>query len=157
MKSNYDILIVGGGPAGALAAKTAAEAGNSVCLIEKRPAIGTPVRCAEGIGKELLREFIKPDPRWISAEIERARLIAPNGTTISLEQDRAGNEVGYVLDRKVFDRELVWQATGRSGARRCSRSGRRPRSGQTWSSLRTARRRSSPAGPGSTPPCPSGR
>jgi len=110
MKSNYDILIVGGGPAGALAAKTAAEAGNSVCLIEKRPAIGTPVRCAEGIGKELLREFIKPDPRWISAEIERARLIAPNGTTISLEQDRAGNEVGYVLDRKVFDRELVWQA-----------------------------------------------
>ena len=110
MKSNYDILVVGGGPAGALAAKTAAEAGNSVCLIEKRSAIGTPVRCAEGIGKELLREFVKPDPRWISAEIERARLIAPNGTTISLEQDRAGNEVGYVLDRKVFDRELVWQA-----------------------------------------------
>ncbi len=110
MKSKYDILIVGGGPAGALAAKTAAEAGNSVCLIEKRPAIGTPVRCAEGIGKELLKEFIRPDPRWISAEIERARLIAPNGTTISLEQDRAGNEVGYVLDRKIFDRELVWQA-----------------------------------------------
>jgi len=110
MKSKYDILVIGGGPAGALAAKTAAEAGNSVCLIEKRPAIGTPVRCAEGIGKELLKEFVKPDPRWISADIERARLIAPNGTTIALEQDRAGNEGGYVLDRKVFDRELVWQA-----------------------------------------------
>ncbi len=110
MKSSYDILIIGGGPAGALAAKTAAEAGNSVCLVEKRPAIGTPVRCAEGIGKELLKEYIKPDPRWISAEIERARLIAPNGTAISLEQERAGNEVGYVLDRKIFDRELVWQA-----------------------------------------------
>jgi len=110
MKSNYDMLVVGGGPAGALAAKTAAEAGNSVCLIEKRAAIGTPVRCAEGIGKELLKEFIRPDPRWISAEIERARIIVPNGTAISLDQDRAGNEVGYVLDRKVFDRELVWQA-----------------------------------------------
>ncbi|MDD4567157.1 2-octaprenyl-3-methyl-6-methoxy-1, 4-benzoquinolhydroxylase [Methanoculleus chikugoensis] len=110
MKNNYDILVIGGGPAGALAAKTAAEAGNSVCIIEKRSAIGTPVRCAEGIGKELLKEFVKPDPRWISADIERARLIAPNGTTISLEQDKAGNEVGYVLDRKVFDRELVWQA-----------------------------------------------
>ena len=110
MKSNYDVLIVGGGPAGALAAKTAAEAGNSVCLIEKRAAIGTPVRCAEGIGKELLKEYIRPDPRWISAEIERARIIVPNGTAISLDQDRAGNEVGYVLDRKVFDRELVWQA-----------------------------------------------
>ncbi|KDE54910.1 NAD(P)/FAD-dependent oxidoreductase [Methanoculleus sp. MH98A] len=110
MKNNYDILIIGGGPAGALAAKTAAEAGNTVCLIEKRAAIGTPVRCAEGIGKELLKEFIKPDPRWIAADIERARLISPNGTTISLEQDKAGNEVGYVLDRKIFDRELVWQA-----------------------------------------------
>lgn len=110
MKSKYDILVIGGGPAGALAAKTAAEAGNSVCLIEKRPAIGTPVRCAEGIGKDLLKEYVKPDPRWISADIERARIIAPNGTTISLEQDKAGNEVGYVLDRKIFDRELVWQA-----------------------------------------------
>ncbi|MDD2472513.1 MULTISPECIES: NAD(P)/FAD-dependent oxidoreductase [unclassified Methanoculleus] len=110
MKSSYDILVVGGGPAGALAAKTAARAGNSVCLIEKRSAIGTPVRCAEGVGKELLKEYIKPDPRWISAEIERARLISPDGTTVSLEQDKAGNEVGYVLDRKVFDRELVWQA-----------------------------------------------
>ncbi|WOX57644.1 NAD(P)/FAD-dependent oxidoreductase [Methanoculleus receptaculi] len=110
MKSKYDILVIGGGPAGALAAKTAAEAGNSVCLIEKRPAIGTPVRCAEGIGKDLLKEYVKPDPCWISADIERARIIAPNGTTISLEQDKAGNEVGYVLDRKIFDRELVWQA-----------------------------------------------
>ena len=110
MKSKYDILVIGGGPAGALAAKTAAKAGNSVCLIEKRPAIGTPVRCAEGIGKDLLREYVKPDPCWISADIERARIIAPNGTTISLEQDKAGNEVGYVLDRKIFDRELVWQA-----------------------------------------------
>ena len=110
MKSKYDMLIVGGGPAGALAAKTAAKAGNSVCLIEKRPAIGTPIRCAEGIGKDILKEFIKPDPRWISADIERARIIAPNGTAVRLEQDKAGNEVGYVLDRKVFDRELVWQA-----------------------------------------------
>ncbi|WP_292731758.1 NAD(P)/FAD-dependent oxidoreductase [Methanoculleus sp.] len=110
MKSKYDVLVIGGGPAGALAAKTAAQAGNSVCLVEKRPAIGTPVRCAEGIGKELLKEYIRPDPRWISADIESARIIAPNGTAISLDQARAGNEVGYVLDRKIFDRELVWQA-----------------------------------------------
>jgi len=110
MKSKYDMLVIGGGPAGALAAKTAAEAGNTVCLIEKRPAIGTPIRCAEGIGKECLLEFIQPDPRWISADIERARLIAPNGTSVSLEQENPGNTVGYILDRKIFDRELVWQA-----------------------------------------------
>ena len=110
MKSKYDMLIVGGGPAGAIAAKTAAEAGCTVCLIEKRPAIGTPIRCAEGVGREILEEFTRPDPRWISSSIERAKIIVPNGTAIRLDQDDPGNAVGYILDRKVFDRELVWQA-----------------------------------------------
>ncbi len=110
MKNNYDILVIGGGPAGALAATAAAEAGLSACLVEKRPAIGAPVRCAEGIGKELLKDFIEPDERWIAADIRRARIIAPNGATIKLEQHQAGNEVGYVIDRKIFDRELVWRA-----------------------------------------------
>lgn len=111
MKSKYDILVIGGGPGGAVAARTAAELGLSVCLVEKRPAIGSPVRCAEGIGKEGLKEFIDPDPRWISADIKRARIVTPNGTTIEMAEDRAGAEVGYVLDRKIFDKELAWQAS----------------------------------------------
>ena len=49
MKNKYDVLVIGGGPAGALAAKTAVEKGLSACIVEKRPAIGAPVRCAEGI------------------------------------------------------------------------------------------------------------
>jgi digeranylgeranylglycerophospholipid reductase len=110
MKSAYDLLIIGGGPGGAMAARRAADMGLSVCMVEKRPAIGTPVRCAEGIGKELLREFIPPDERWISAEIDRAKIVVPDGTELVLESQMAGNEVGYILDRKVFDRELVWLA-----------------------------------------------
>lgn len=110
MKRQYDMLVIGGGPGGALAAKTAAEKGLSVCLVEKRPAIGAPVRCAEGIGKELLTDFLPPDPRWIATEIERAELVAPDDFSMLLEPKMAGSEVGYVLDRKVFDRELVWKA-----------------------------------------------
>jgi digeranylgeranylglycerophospholipid reductase len=110
MKNRYDILVIGGGPAGAIAARTAAENGLSVCLVEKRPAIGTPVRCAEGIGKEALAEFIKPDPRWISADMKRAELVSPDGTSVKLESKHAGGKVGYIIDRKIFDRELVWQA-----------------------------------------------
>ncbi|MDO9539701.1 MAG: NAD(P)/FAD-dependent oxidoreductase [Methanocalculus sp.] len=110
MKRQYDLLIIGGGPGGALAAKTAVEKGLSVCLVEKRPAIGVPVRCAEGIGKELLTDFLPPDPKWICTDIERAELIAPDGFSMLLEPRMAGNEVGYILDRKVFDRELIWKA-----------------------------------------------
>ena len=110
MKNSYDLLVVGAGPGGAWAAKTAAEKGLSVLMVEKRPAPGAPVRCAEGVGKELLREFLKPDERWVAAEIERAHLIAPDGFTMELNPEKAGAEVGYVLHRKIFDRELVWQA-----------------------------------------------
>lgn len=110
MKNKYDVLVIGGGPAGALAAKTAAEKGLSACLVEKRPAIGAPVRCAEGIGTEALTEFVDPDPRFISAEMKGAAIVAPDGFMMKLASEMAGNKVGYILDRKVFDRELVWKA-----------------------------------------------
>lgn len=110
MKNSYDLLVVGAGPGGAMAAKTAADKGLSVLMVEKRPAPGAPVRCAEGVGKNLLREFMPPDERWVAAEIERAQLIAPDGFTMDLNPEKAGAEVGYVLHRKIFDRELVWQA-----------------------------------------------
>ena len=110
MKNKYDVLVIGGGPAGALAAKTAVEKGLSACIVEKRPAIGAPIRCAEGIGKESLCEFIDPNPRWISAEMTGAAIVAPDGFLMKLESKFAGNKVGYILDRKFFDRELVWRA-----------------------------------------------
>ena len=110
MKNKYDVLVIGGGPAGAIAAKTAVEKGLSALIVEKRQAIGAPVRCAEGIGKEALQEFIDPDPRWISAEMTGAGIVAPDGFFMKLESGMAGNKVGYILDRKFFDRELVWKA-----------------------------------------------
>ncbi|MCX6686576.1 MAG: NAD(P)/FAD-dependent oxidoreductase [Methanoregula sp.] len=110
MKNKYDVLVIGGGPAGALAAKTAVEKGLSACIVEKRQAIGAPVRCAEGIGREALHEFIEPDSRWISAEMTGAGIVAPDGFFMRLESAYAGNKVGYILDRKFFDRELVWRA-----------------------------------------------
>jgi digeranylgeranylglycerophospholipid reductase len=113
MKSRYDALVIGGGPGGSIAAGDLALAGHSVCLVEKRPAIGAPVRCAEGIGRDVLAQFIEPDDRWISAEIKGARLVAPDGTAMSIEREMAGSKVGFILDRKIFDRELVWQAASR--------------------------------------------
>jgi digeranylgeranylglycerophospholipid reductase len=111
-----DVIVVGAGPAGSMAAKTAAEAGLEVVLLEKRQEIGDPVRCAEGVGKRALCEMVVPDPRWIAAEVKGARIFAPDGTSIVMSEDKAGSEVGYVLERKIFDRALAMDAA-RSGVK----------------------------------------
>ena len=42
--SEYDVIVVGAGPGGSIAAKVAAENNLSVLLLEKRQEIGAPVR-----------------------------------------------------------------------------------------------------------------
>ena len=105
-----DLVVVGAGPAGSMTAKAAAEAGLEVVMMEKRQEIGDPVRCAEGVSKAALKKLVEPDPSWISAEVKGARIRAPDGTEIVISEDRAGAEVGYVLERKVFDRALAQEA-----------------------------------------------
>jgi len=110
IKDRYDLVVVGAGPAGSSTAKTAAKAGFDVLLIEKRQEIGDPVRCAEGAGKKGIKRHVKPDPRWISAEVKGSRIFAPDGTKLEISEERSGAEVGYVLERKIFDRVLAEQA-----------------------------------------------
>jgi digeranylgeranylglycerophospholipid reductase len=110
-----DLVVVGAGPGGSMAAKAAAEAGLKVVMIEKRQEIGDPVRCAEGVSKRSLTEMVKPDQRWIAAEVRGAKIYAPDGTEIVMSEDKAGAEVGYVLERKIFDRALAMDAA-RAGA-----------------------------------------
>jgi digeranylgeranylglycerophospholipid reductase len=99
-----------------MAAKTVAEAGLDVVLLEKRQEIGDPVRCAEGVGKRALCQMVKPEPEWIASEVKGARIYAPDGRSIVMSEDKSGSEVGYVLERKVFDRGLAMQAA-RAGAK----------------------------------------
>ncbi len=115
MKDRYDVIVVGAGPAGSSVATTAATAGLDVLLIEKRQEIGDPVRCAEGADKAGIKRHIKPDPRWIAAEVKGSRIFAPDGTKLQISEELFGAEVGYVLERKIFDRALAEQAVS-SGA-----------------------------------------
>lgn len=114
MKDSYDVVVVGAGPAGSFAAATAA-AQCDVLLIEKRQEIGDPVRCAEGISKPGLSQFLQPQNKWIANEVAGARIFAPDGTKIEVSGELAGGEVGYVLERKIFDRDLAKNAA-RAGA-----------------------------------------
>ncbi len=110
MKDRYDVLVIGAGPAGSIAARTAAEKGLDVLLIEKRQEIGDPVRCAEGVSKEHLKKHVEIDKRWICADLKASHIYAPDGTRIEMAEEISGGEVGYVLERKVFDRALAEHA-----------------------------------------------
>jgi digeranylgeranylglycerophospholipid reductase len=112
-RRRYDVVVAGAGPGGAVAAATAAGAGLSVLLLEKRQEIGSPVRCAEGIGRDQLLPFIEPDPRWISAEVTRAEITAAAGDQVRTLCLEGGQ--GYVLERRIFDRALAERAA-RAGA-----------------------------------------
>lgn len=109
MKSEYDVIVIGAGPAGSVAARTAAQQGLDVLLIEKRQEIGVPVRCAEGIPKDGLYDFIEHDDRWVCAKIMGGRIHAPDGTVLNFSQFNEG-AAGFVLDRKIFDRSLAKMA-----------------------------------------------
>jgi digeranylgeranylglycerophospholipid reductase len=111
MDREVDVLVVGAGPTGSTAAKYAAQGGANVLLIEKRSEIGTPVRCGEGVAKRWLEEIgLEPSPEFICHEVDGARVIAPDGTTLVVDETRAGNECGYVLERDLFDRRLAKDA-----------------------------------------------
>jgi digeranylgeranylglycerophospholipid reductase len=48
--TTVDVLVVGGGPGGLVAAREAAAGGRSdVLLVERDRAVGAPVRCGEGV------------------------------------------------------------------------------------------------------------
>ncbi|RLG72916.1 MAG: NAD(P)/FAD-dependent oxidoreductase [Methanobacteriota archaeon] len=105
----YDVVVVGGGPTGCVAAKTAARLGVSVLLVDKKLEPGTPVECAEAVGREVFEKLgIPVQERWIAARIKGIRLVAPNGVGIRLEErSTLKSKVGYVLERKIFEKDLL--------------------------------------------------
>ncbi|MDO5851148.1 MAG: NAD(P)/FAD-dependent oxidoreductase [Methanobacteriaceae archaeon] len=112
MTIKTDILVVGAGPAGSSAAKHAAKHGVEVVMIDRKSEIGSPKRCAEGASKESLEELgIKPNPRWIARELSGVRLVAPDQTSVWLDENTIKlPEAGYVLERKVFDKHMAMDA-----------------------------------------------
>lgn len=115
-KLHYDVLVVGAGPAGSMTAKHAAKAGANVLMIEKRQEIGSSLRCAEGISHSGLNKAgIKADRRWISADVAGAKIVSPGGKTLKIDERNAGDEVGVVLERHLFDKAVAMDAA-RAGA-----------------------------------------
>lgn len=112
-----DVIVVGAGPGGSMAAKYCADGQLNTILIEKKAEIGSPLRCAEGISKKWLKEVdIKPDPTWICGDMKGAIIKSSQGASFCLDESKAGSEVGYVIERHLFDKSLAINAA-ESGAK----------------------------------------
>ncbi|OKY78592.1 MAG: Geranylgeranyl reductase flavoprotein [Candidatus Methanohalarchaeum thermophilum] len=105
----YDLIIVGGGPAGAYTGKIASKLGLETLIVEKRQEIGSPVRCAEGVGKKI-EEYVNVAEEALAKDVKGARIYSPSNNYIDMLEEDAGAEVGYILNRKVFDQKLVEEA-----------------------------------------------
>lgn len=98
--SSCDILIVGAGPAGTSAARTAAARGACVIVVERRAVIGVPVQCAEHIPAALLGD----------AGVGRGFVVQPvRGMRIFLNGNLIQETLapGYTIRRELFDQALA--------------------------------------------------
>ena len=103
LQNKYDVVVVGGGPAGSMAAWEAAKGGVSVCMLEKDRDIGYPVRCGEAAGESGLRQFVEIEDSWIAEKITSVKLVSPNLTSVDID---FAAETGYILNRRIFDYDL---------------------------------------------------
>lgn len=107
MKKEYDVVVIGAGPAGSMAARYAAENGaERVLLLERDREIGVPVRCGEAISESSLKKFVGINSQWIASIINEVRFVSPGGHIV----DAYTPARGFILHRRLFDHYLALQA-----------------------------------------------
>ncbi|MBJ23173.1 MAG: hypothetical protein CMB64_00745 [Euryarchaeota archaeon] len=112
MQKEWDIIVIGGGPAGSTAARYASKENLSVLVIDGKKEIGEPLQCGELIPtvEELKRlcpdvpkmeDLFQTPENAISLRTSKLKLVPPSGKGITFPFE------GLMLNRPEHDKELV--------------------------------------------------
>ncbi|MEM7752861.1 MAG: geranylgeranyl reductase family protein, partial [Pseudomonadota bacterium] len=93
---SYDVIVIGGGPAGATAAEDLARSGANVAMIDRA---GRIKPCGGAIPPRLMQDFDIGEEQLLT-KVTTARMISPTGRKVDIPIEN-----GYVgmVDRKDFD------------------------------------------------------
>jgi digeranylgeranylglycerophospholipid reductase len=113
-KSRYDVVVVGAGPAGSMAARAAAQEGASTLLIDKKRDIGVPLRCGGIVARFHTYEdrlgYRAPSRVIFNDHVTGIMMYAPSGKATPVLPIEAS-----IIDRRLFDKFLASEAA-RAGA-----------------------------------------
>ena len=115
VQDSYDVIIIGGGPAGSTVARYSAEGGANVLVIDGRDPIGSPLQCGELVptNDEMRRlcpdvpdmdDLFQTPVHAISRKSTKMHIVPPSGKPLEFNFD------GLVLNRVAHDEALVEMA-----------------------------------------------
>ena len=100
---NFDVAVVGAGPAGSTFARYMAENGYNIVILEKKREIGVPLQCAGLLGKEIKKVNILPED-YIINSVYGAYIHSPEDRVLKVQKKEPE---AYVLDRVAYDKFLA--------------------------------------------------
>jgi digeranylgeranylglycerophospholipid reductase len=104
-----EILVIGAGPAGLIAAREAAARKAEVTVLEEHTEVGQPCHCAGLVSIEGLKSLNLPTQGpYIQNKVKGARFFSPSGLTFTVKKDKP---VACVISRHAFDQFLAQQAS----------------------------------------------